>query len=90
MFNIEATMKGYKVLGVRTGTSKAGKTFKSIDVYRDGKTAEISCSDPELFYSVDMLGEMDVANFDVRAVSGRERSYITLVGAPVIVQQFGA
>lgn len=90
-FLIDATMKGYKVLGVNTGTSKKGNTFKSISVFKDGRTAEVSVTDASLFMSVDNLNELDVVNLDVRAVAGnvrdgRANSYITLLEAPVLVQ----
>lgn len=84
-FLIDATMKGYKVLGVQTGTSKKGKVFKAVTLFRDGRTAEVTVTNPELFDAVDHLHEMDVVNLDVRAVAGREHSYLSLLAAPLLV-----
>ena len=85
-FLIDATMLAYECRGVTTGTSKKGNVFKSIRVEsQDGRTAEISCTDPELFAAVDGLRKASVYNFVVRAVAGRERSYISLLAAPLLV-----
>ena len=88
-FAIDATMKGYKVLGVKTGTSKAGKLYCSVSVFKDGRTAEVSSSDPEIIRSCQSLNEMDVVNMDVHAVAGRERSFVILAEPPVVVQASG-
>lgn len=88
-FLIDATMKGYKVLGVQTGTSKKGKRYCSVSVFKDGRTAEVSTSDDALIPYCETLHEMDVVNLDVRAVAGRERSYVLLVEQPVVVQAAG-
>lgn len=86
-FLIDATMKGYECRGVTTGTSKRGNVFKSIRVEsQDGRTAEISCTNEGLFPAVDQLKKAGVYNFDVRAVAGRERSYLMLVREPVVVE----
>lgn len=85
-FLIDATMKGYECRGISTGTSKRGNTFKTIRVESpDGRTAEISCTDANLFGAVDSLRRAAVYNFDVRAVAGRERSYLQLLAAPLLV-----
>lgn len=85
-FLIDATMKGYECRGVTTGTSRKGNAFKSIRVESpDGRTAEISCTDATLFGAVDGLRKASVYNFDVRAVAGRERSYLSLLAAPLLV-----
>lgn len=85
-FLIDATMKAYECRGVTTGTSKKGNTYKSIRVEsQDGRTAEISCTDSSLFAAVDALRKASVYNFDVRAVAGRERSYLSLLAAPLLV-----
>lgn len=89
-FLIDCTLKGYEVRGVTTGTSKKGNVFKSIRVEsQDGRNAEISCTNESLFASVDTLKKTNVCNFDVRAVSGREYSYITLLREPVVVVSDG-
>lgn len=85
-FSIDCTMKGYEVRGVESGVSKKGKAYRSIRVESpQGRTAEISSSDAELFGYIDILKKAQVCNFDVRAVAGRERSYIILQRPPVIV-----
>ena len=86
-FLIDATMKGYRVLGIRTFHSKKGTEGRSIDVYKDGRNAEISCTDANLIPYVDGLQQMDIVNLDVVAVSGKERSYIMLVNSPVLVDR---
>ena len=88
-FMIDATMKGYKVLGVKTGTSKKGNTFKSLSLFRDGRTAEVSVTDPQLFGAVDALSELDVVNVDVRAVSGKDRSWISLHADAMQIMRHG-
>ena len=89
-FLINATMMAYEVRAVNSGVSKAGKPWRSIRVESlEGDTAEISCSDASLFASVDSLKKTDVCNFDVRAVAGRERSYIVLVAPPLLVNGAG-
>lgn len=86
-FLIDATLKGYEVRGVSSGVSKKGNEFRSIRVEsQDGRTAEISCTNPQLYAIVDSLTKATICNFDVRAVAGRERSYITLLREPVIVE----
>lgn len=88
-FLIDATMKGYEFRGCTTGTSRKGNTFKSIRVEsQEGRTAEISCTNPELFASVDAMRKASIYNFDVRAVSSTDRSYITLLKAPVLVTDY--
>lgn len=85
-FLIDATMKGYECRGVRSDTSKRGNPFRAIRVEsQDGRTAEISCTDPTLFGAVDALRKASVYNFDVRAVAGKERSYLSLLAAPLLV-----
>lgn len=83
-FLIDCTMFGYEVRGVQRGTSRKGTEFRSIRVESpDGRTAEISCTDPELFAGVDGLQKADVMDFKVRAVAGRERSYLSLLALPL-------
>lgn len=87
-FLIDATMKGYECRGVESGVSKKGNPFRSIRVEsQDGRTAEISCTNSTLFGAVDGLRKASVYNFDVRAVAGRERSYLSLLAAPTIVSE---
>lgn len=88
-FLIMATMKGYRVLDVKSGTSKKGTAWRSVSLFRDGVTAEVSTSDASLFGAVDALHEMDVINVDVRAVAGKERSYVVMASAPVVVEYAG-
>lgn len=84
-FLIDCTLEGYEVRGITTGTSKKGNVFKSIRCESgQGNTCEISVTNMDLFGSVDQLSKGDIASFDVRAVSGRDRSYITLMAAPVV------
>lgn len=88
-FLIVATMKGYRVLGKKSGTSNKGKAWRSVTLFRDGVTAEVSTSDASLFGSIDSLHEMDVINVDVRAVAGKERSYVVMASDPVVVEYAG-
>lgn len=84
-FLIDCKLEGYEIRGVSTGTSKKGNQFKSIRCESgSGNNCEISVTNPDLFSSVDGLAKGDVVNLDVRAVSGRERSYITLLSSPFV------
>lgn len=85
-FLIDATMKGYECRGTETGTSKKGNTFKTIRLEsHGGRTCEVTCTDSNLFGAVDAMRKASIYNLDVRAVAGRERSYIMLLEAPVLV-----
>lgn len=85
-FLIDCKMMAYECRGVETGTSKRGNVFKTIRVESPtGRTAEISCTDSDLFPSVDRLQKAGIYNFDVRAVAGRERSYLQLLHEPMPV-----
>lgn len=85
-FLVEARMEGYEVRGVDSGTSKANKPWRSVRVESgDGRSgAEISTSDANMFAAVDALQKGDIADFMVRLVSGKERSYIVLIQPPVV------
>lgn len=85
-FLIDCKMEGYRVLGVRSGKSQKGTEWRSIDVYKDGRTAEVSCTNGSLFPAVDALSEMDTVDLYVRAVAGRERSYLTMLDAPRLTE----
>lgn len=84
-FLIDCYMRGYEVRGVSRGTSRKGNEFRSIRVEsEDGRTAEISCTSPEFFEAVDSLKKADICDFYVRAVAGRERSYLSLLALPTL------
>lgn len=84
-FLIDCVMYGYEVRGVTSGTSKKGNAFRSIRVEsQDGRTAEISCTDSQLFAGVDALKKAENYDFTVRAVAGRERSYLSLLAVPTV------
>lgn len=84
-FLIDCKLEGYEVRGIQTGTSKKGNVYKSIRCEsKEGNTCEISVTNQDLFGHVDQLSKGDIVTLDVRAVSGRERSYITLMSAPVV------
>ena len=87
-FLVQCILPGYEVRAVTRGVSKKGNEFRSIRVESpDGdSTCEISCTRSELFPQVDGLRKAMVCNFNCVAVSGRERSYISLVDSPVIVE----
>lgn len=84
-FLLDCFIENYEVRGVQTGTSKKGNTYKSIKVESpEGNSAEISCTDEKLFYDVDQLHKGDIISCNVMAVSGRERSYISLRSMPIV------
>lgn len=84
-FLLDATIEDYEVRGVDTGTSKKGNTFKSIRLESlGGRTLEVSCTDSNLFTSVDKLQRGDLVTCTVRAVAGRERSYVSLLSEPIV------
>lgn len=82
-FLMDAIINDYEVRGVTTGTSKKGNTFKSLRLESmDGRTLEVSCTDSALFADVDKLNKGDMISCTVRAVAGKERSYVSLLTAP--------
>lgn len=85
-FLLNCVIDDYEVRNVGGGTSKkSGKPYKTIKVEgSEGNSCEISCTDDALFYDVDKLQKGDIITCRVTAVSGKERSYITLRSAPVI------
>lgn len=86
-FLIECKMEDWEVRGTNSGTSKAGKPWTSLRVEdMSGRmNAEVSTSDPELIYEVEHLQKGDLVNLRVRAVAGRERSYLILVSKPEVL-----
>lgn len=85
-FRIKATLKGYRVLGIKQGTSKGGKPWQSMTLFGDDATVEVSTTEPDLMMAISTLKPMDVINVDVRAIAGKERSYLILAGTPQLVQ----
>lgn len=85
-FKLKATLKGYRVLDVRQGTSKAGKLWMGLNLYGDDATLECSTTDETLFAGIRALNPMDVINVDVRAIAGKERSYVVLLSDPQLVE----
>lgn len=84
-FLADATIEDYEVRGVDTGTSKKGNTFKSLRLESmQGRTLEVSCTDPELFADVDKLRKGDMVSCMCRFVAGKERSYVSLLSSPVV------
>ena len=85
-FSVEATMKGYEVRHVGGGVSQKGNQYKTIKLEGpDGYQAEVSCTKPELFASVDRLKKTQIVNLDVRCVSSQKTSFISLLREPVLV-----
>lgn len=84
-FLLDCTITDFEVRAVNTGTSKRGNVFKTIKLESpDGNNCEVSCTADTLFSAVDMLRKGDIITAKVLAVSGRERSYITLLSSPVV------
>lgn len=84
-FLIDCTLSNYEVRGVETGTSKKGNSFRSVRVEsQSGRTAEISVTKPEFFTDVDRLKKGDLISCEVMAVAGKERSYLSMLNAPVV------
>lgn len=85
-FMIDCKMVGYECRGVQEGTSKKGNPFRSIRLESaEGRTCEVSCTDGALFGAVDSMRKGGMYNLQVRAIAGRERSYIVLLSAPQVV-----
>jgi hypothetical protein len=85
-FNLPVRLVGYEVRAVREGVSKAGKPYKVIKVEdQDGYDCELSCSDASLFGAIETLRKGQIINADVRAVSGKDSSYVKLTAAPQLV-----
>lgn len=84
-FSIDCVIDDYEVRGVQSGTSQKGNPFRSIRIEsQDGYSSEISCTNSEFFSGVDRLQRGDVITCKVRAVSTKERSFISLMGQPVV------
>lgn len=84
-FAIDATIDDYEVRGVTAGVSAKGNSFRSIRLESmGGYSVEISCTNEQLFPSVDNLNKGDMVSCLVRAVSGRDRSYVSLLTAPEV------
>ena len=84
-FLMDATITDYEVRGVTSGTSQKGNAFRSIRLESmEGRTLEISCTDSNLFADVDRLHKGDMISCMVRAVAGRERSYVSLLSSPTV------
>lgn len=85
-FNIDCQMIGYEVRGVDSGVSKKGVPWRSIrlESVSSGRTCEVSSTDGALFGIIDGLTRGDVVALSVRAVAGRERSYLILTEAPQV------
>lgn len=84
-FLMDAIISDYEVRGVDSGISKKGNTFKSLRLESmAGRTLEVSCTDSNLFADVDKLQKGDLISCSVRAVAGKDRSYVTLLAAPTV------
>lgn len=84
-FLADASIEDYEVRGVDTGTSKKGNTFKSLRLESmQGRTLEVSCTDPVLFADVDKLRKGDMVSCMCRFVAGKERSYVSLLSSPIV------
>lgn len=85
-FLIDCTLSNYEVRGVEQGTSRKGNPFRSVRVEsQSGRTAEISVTNPEFFTDVDRLKKGDMISCEVVAVAGKERSYLSMTSAPVVL-----
>lgn len=84
-FLLQATINDYEVRGHTSGTSKKGKDFISLRLEsKDGYSVELSCTDETLFPDIKALKRGDIISCEVMAVSGKERSYISLRSVPVV------
>lgn len=84
-FIMDAIINDYEVRGVTTGVSKKGNTFKSLRLESmDGRNLDVSCTDSQLFTDVDKLSKGDMISCTVRAVAGKERSYVSLLSVPTV------
>lgn len=82
---LKATISDYEVRGHTRGTSKKGKDYVSLRLEsQDGYSVEVSCTDDTLFPDVEALKRGDIITCDVMAVSGKERSYVSLRSVPVV------
>lgn len=84
-FALDAKLSDYEVRGVSQGTSKKGNPYRVIRLESlTGYPLEVSCTNGSLFSEVDKLKRGDMVTCDIRAVSGRDRSYVSLMAAPVV------
>lgn len=86
-FLIEALMEDWEVRGTTEGVSKAGKPWASVRVEdMSGRmSADVSTSDDNLIAAIRGLGKGDLVNLRVRAVAGKERSYLVLIARPEVL-----
>lgn len=85
-FILNASIKDYEVRGTESGTSKKGNDYMSLRVEsKDGFSLQISVTDSSLFPDVKALRRGDIISCDVMAVSGKERSYVSLRSVPVVL-----
>lgn len=84
-FALDAKLSDYEVRAVSQGTSKKGNPYRVVRLESlTGYPLEVSCTNDDLFGEVDKLKRGDMVTCDVRAVSGRDRSYVSLLSAPVV------
>lgn len=84
-FLLQAKINDYEVRGHSSGTSKKGKEYMTLRIEsQDGYTVELSCTDEDIFPDIKALKRGDIISCDVTAVSGKDRSYITLRSVPVV------
>lgn len=84
-FLADASIEDYEVRGVDAGVSKKGNDYMSLRLESmEGRTLEVSCTDPALFADVERLKKGDMISCMCRFVAGRERSYVSLLSSPIV------
>ena len=82
---LDCVVDDVEVRGVGRGVSKKGNDYMTVRCEdNEGRDFEISCTNDGLFSSVGALRKGDVITARVLAVSTLKRSYISLVGSPIV------
>lgn len=85
-FLVVAMLQGYEVRACESRTSKKGVPFVAVKLEGpDGVDVEVSTSDAGMIPDVSRLTKGDIVNWQVRAVAGKDRSYIVAHDVPVIL-----
>ena len=86
-FSIDCVLKGYEFRGYEQGTSKKGNQYMSIRLESpSGKTCEVSTTDQNVFPGIRAMKKGDVADWQVAAIAGKERSFIIMTAAPTVCE----
>ena len=84
-YSVNCAIGPVEVRSVERGVSKKGNEYRSLKL-DDGSAyiLDVSCTDSSLFSDLDSLGKGDLVMLKARCVATKDRSFISLVAAPVV------